>query len=657
MIFQQLTLQNFGQYRGINDINLKTNKSKPILLLGGYNGGGKTTILEAMQLCLYGKRANGYRRSNQRWNEYLRSWINRDSDIDAKTKLKLIFQHPYENKETTFRIEFTWQSTGENIKEWKEVFINNNIDHSITATWDKFIDSILPAKLSTLFFFNGEQIENLVRPETAQQFLESAITELLGIGVIDQLQIDLNNLNRNKLLKNKPQEETQLLKDAENEYEILQDKVSKTEENLGMLRKQQNDERKHLEIIESEYESKGGKLLEEQALNEELKRELKRQLEVLTHEIIKEESGILPLFLVKDQLHLINTQAKKENDAVDCIQQRQQMNRLHSKYLDIAEKSGATNEVLKALSQLAVKENRKIDDKLNNIDIFLSLSANLTTLLETTLEKLPKTESKYKQLKDQRTQLEKQIEHIDALLAATPEKDVLKPLDAQRRNCIKTLSKIELEINSNIEILEELRNKLNLQKEKVISFVEESATTISRYENNQRIIRYSIKAQTYLEEFRKQILYKHIKSLETHILESFQHLMKKQSLVKNLEIELSSFSIILTNKEDQVIPAEKLSAGERQLLAIAIFWGLQKASKRSVPVIIDTPMGRLDSIHRDHLVRRYFPFAAHQVILLSTDEEIVGEYYNQLNKYTCKEFTIKYNEDNRSTQIKEGYFK
>ena len=105
-----------------------------------------------------------------------------------------------------------------------------------------------------------------------------------------------------------------------------------------------------------------------------------------------------------------------------------------------------------------------------------------------------------------------------------------------------------------------------------------------------------------------------------------------------------------------MIPAEKLSAGERQLLAIAIFWGLQKASSRPIPVIIDTPMGRLDSNHRDHLVRRYFPYAAHQVILLSTDEEIVGDYYTQINKHTCNEYTISYDEESRSTQIKEGYF-
>ena len=73
--------------------------------------------------------------------------------------------------------------------------------------------------------------------------------------------------------------------------------------------------------------------------------------------------------------------------------------------------------------------------------------------------------------------------------------------------------------------------------------------------------------------------------------------------------------------------------------------------------MIDTPMGRLDSNHRDHLVRRYFPVAAHQVILLSTDEEIAGDYYTQISKYTCNEWTIEYDEKKQSTQIKEGYFK
>lgn len=656
MIFHQLTLQNFGQYKGIHQISLSTDRARPILLIGGHNGGGKTTILDAMQLCLYGKRSNGYRRAEQRWDEYLRSWINRDSDAKTETRIKLRFQHPHNGKDSDFRVEFSWHSTGTSIQERKDVFINNKLDQSITATWDKFIDSILPARLSTLFFFDGEQIETLVRPETAQQFLESAITELLGIGILDQLNRDLAALNRNISLQGKTQAEAQKLKDAEAEYELVQEQVCHTEEHLAMLRKQQRDEQKQLETLESEYESKGGRLLDEQAANEVLKKELERQLEMLNKQIIKEISGILPLHLVKGQLHEIRTQVRKERDASDCMQQQRQIDRLHGKYLKVAEKNGASEEVLGALSALTAKESDQLKAKLADTTIYLDISREAEALLSATLAALPGTESQYRRVKKQRDQLKARLDALNTRLDSTPEKGVLQTLFAHRRECSKNLTKVELELHSKEELLSQTRTRADLLKERVVRLLGESAQEISRYEDNQRTVLYGLKAQQYVKKFRAQLLAKHLGRLEAYILESFQHLIKKQSLVHSLSIDASSFAITLTNREGKVIPAEKLSAGERQLLAIAIFWGLQKASSRPIPVMIDTPMGRLDSSHRDHLVRRYFPYAAHQVILLSTDEEIIGEYYNQIARHTYAEWTISYDENTQSTQIKEGYF-
>jgi DNA sulfur modification protein DndD len=656
MIFHQLTLQNFGQYKGINEIPLSTNQAKPMLLIGGHNGGGKTTILDAMQLCLYGKRSNGYRRADQRWDEYLHAWINRDSDPIAETRIKLNFQHPYNGKDSDFRVEFSWRFTGKSIHERKDVFINNILDQSITATWDKFIDSILPARLSTLFFFDGEQIENLVRPETAQQFLETAITELLGIGTIEQLERDLIALNRSKSFENKTQEETKKLKESEDEYATVQNQVYHTEEQLILLRKQQRDTQKQLEILDSEYESKGGQLLDEQATNEALKKELEQQLDTLNKQINREISGVLPLSLVKNQLQEIKNQLIDEKEASICVQQKQQLDYLHEKYLKAAENNGASGKVLEALTQLGTKENIRIGHKIEDTEIYLNFPSDTTPVLDVTLKELTNTEALYKQLKMQKLELDKRLKRLNAQLDATPEKGALQALFTQRRDCSKILTQIELEHHSKEELLEQLRTKSYQQKDRVVRLLEETAKESSQNEDNRRTVLYNLKAQEYLKEFREQLLTKHLGKLEAHILESFQHLINKHSLVYKLKINASSFSIILTNKKGKMIPAEKLSAGERQLLAIAIFWGLQKASNRTIPVVIDTPMGRLDSIHRDHLVRRYFPFAAHQVILLSTDEEIVGDYYTQISKYTSNELTITYDEKNQSTIIKEGYF-
>ena len=93
-------------------------------------------------------------------------------------------------------------------------------------------------------------------------------------------------------------------------------------------------------------------------------------------------------------------------------------------------------------------------------------------------------------------------------------------------------------------------------------------------------------------------------------------------LVHRIAIDTHSFSLSLYDLQGKLVPKHRLSAGEKQLLGIAFLWGLARISGHRLPIAIDTPLGRLDSSHRNNLVERYFPSASHQVILLSTDTEI-----------------------------------
>ena len=73
-------------------------------------------------------------------------------------------------------------------------------------------------------------------------------------------------------------------------------------------------------------------------------------------------------------------------------------------------------------------------------------------------------------------------------------------------------------------------------------------------------------------------------------------------------------------------------------------------------MIVDTPLGRLDTKHRMHLVERYFPFASHQVILLSTDEEITGEYLEALRPKIGRCYRLVHDDATRCTKVELGYF-
>ena len=150
-------------------------------------------------------------------------------------------------------------------------------------------------------------------------------------------------------------------------------------------------------------------------------------------------------------------------------------------------------------------------------------------------------------------------------------------------------------------------------------------------------------------------LRRQIGRIERLALESYQSLLRKETLVSDLQINPENFDIALRDDTRDVISPEELSAGERQLLAISLLWGMAKASGRALPVAIDTPMGRLDSAHRARLVERYFPFVSHQTLLFSTDEEIAGDYLRRLRPYIGRSYRLDYDDSTGSTTATEGF--
>ena len=170
-----------------------------------------------------------------------------------------------------------------------------------------------------------------------------------------------------------------------------------------------------------------------------------------------------------------------------------------------------------------------------------------------------------------------------------------------------------------------------------------------------RMLYHTSKVRTTLGAFRRAVINRHVHRIEQLVLESYQQLLRKSALVTQLTIDPESYTLTLFGRDGDVLSVERLSAGERQLLAIAMLWGLAKASGRPLPTAIDTPLGRLDSEHRMHFVERYLPYASHQVLLLSTDEEIIGKYLERLNPWIGRKYQLSHDDAAGKTRIRSGY--
>jgi len=159
-----------------------------------------------------------------------------------------------------------------------------------------------------------------------------------------------------------------------------------------------------------------------------------------------------------------------------------------------------------------------------------------------------------------------------------------------------------------------------------------------------------------LREFKTRLQRSKVSQLSSAITDCFKTLVGKESLIDRITIDGETLDITIIDVNDQPLLKNQLSAGEQQMFAVSVVWALALSSGYKAPVIIDTPMARLDSKHRENFVTRYLPAASSQVVVLSTDEEISGKYLDMIRNNILDCYTLLYHEDDRSTTIEKGYF-
>jgi DNA sulfur modification protein DndD len=172
-----------------------------------------------------------------------------------------------------------------------------------------------------------------------------------------------------------------------------------------------------------------------------------------------------------------------------------------------------------------------------------------------------------------------------------------------------------------------------------------------------RIVTHAARVRETMARFRGAVLGRRVHRIAELILEGFQHLLGKPSLVTGLCVDPETLAMTLVAPDGRALSPERLSAGERQILAVAILWGLARASGRPLPMVMDAPLARLDAGHRQRLLERYVPHASHQVILFSTDAEIDPASYARIEPSIGRAYTLRFDDRTASTSVEPGYFR
>jgi DNA sulfur modification protein DndD len=629
---------------------------KPVVLVGALNGGGKTTLLDAIQLALYGKFAKCSNRGNKAYLPFLKDAINRSVDPKEGAAVEVQFRHTIEGKEYSFRVHRSWHDTGKNISEHVEVFVGGTFDQVVTDSWYEVVEDFLPARLSYLFFFDGEKIEALADLEQASDLLKTAIHSLLGIDTVEQLSQDLIVLERRKRTDQKggfEREEidtlTRTIRDIEERKSQLVQESSAVTAELGRVENAQTE-------IDKKYTNAGGVLLQKRRHFESERKTIQAKIDNAMEHARLIASSAAPLLLVKDLLSSVVVQAEKEEAA---IQSQLVSNLLRERDEDILhllkKKSVPSNELSWLQDYLATdRDNRQ---QLAKVESYLQLSPESTKRARHILnDVLPDTALQSQKNVHEIESLNLRLIDIDRKLASIPDEDAIAVIVKKRQAIYgkvyelnTTLKRLQLEIDKQ-------SSTYVFHKTKLDKLLERKVEHDTAQDDVDRLVLHSKKTRNTLEKFQVALVSRHVEQISQMILESFDQLTRKEKLLTAVKIDPENYAITLLGEDEKPMPAERLSAGERQLLSVSILWGLARASGRPLPTIIDTPLGRLDSSHRTFLLERYFPYASHQVLLLSTDEEITSTYLDKVRKYIGQSYLLEYDDTLKSTTIKKGYF-
>ena len=649
MIIESLTLHDFGLYRGRNTIDLTpVHPDKPIILIGGLNGRGKTTILDAINLVLYGNRANLSNRKKKSWEQYLSDSINNQSRGEASVGMALLLEDEFGIRR--YEITRSWMKAGKNIKEFFDVRINGEIDKVLSEQWPDFIESLLPIEVASLNFFDGEKVESLADPEKSKTVIASALKGMLGLGLLEKLEADLKVYLRRAEMEEPPQETNLEVAVLNAEIEKISFLIAQSESNRGTFQSDVLRFSNKLKEVEASAAALGSENWQRRnELIDERHQLTMREFE-LEQSLIQAASGGSPLRLLREQLDRALQRANFDQDI--------KVSQILLEVLELrdAEIVNGVSKEARPEIESALKSDRK---KRSLIAAQKLLFANPEA---TALQIGNAIRETSEDLEVQMLLID--LEATESLLIDIGRRIATLPADDQIAPLLEELGAFKEKLDAadhKLQEVDEATNRLNSQKAqlegKLQRLLEAEADIAVQNASGMRAREYARRSLLDINELAKLTLLRNIPQIENQILERFNSLIGKSDLLSKITIDASTLELSIAAGNGSPMAVDRLSAGERQLLAMATLWGLSTVAGRPMPIVIDSPLGKLDKTHRTHIASRYFPKASEQVIILSTDTEVVDELYQHMEYAISREYELDFDEDAKVTTISDGFFK
>ncbi len=650
MILSQIKLRNFKVYYGeqvlpceINDI------SKPLVIVGGHNGSGKTSIIEAIKLCLYGTQVKNLQKEFKSYQTMLKALHNTKALKEGNDSFGISLEFLVSDLGSldTLIIDRNWQLNNGKYNESLQVSREGeDLEFIDREFWQDYIEEITPFGLSDFVYFDSENFRKI--PKNIENGFVRSLLQFFDLDLYHQLNLDLGS---------------QLVHLSSEFDPKLSKEVKELKKNLTNIRRQITrltnkgdkirDELEELKTVrthnERKLQKKAGQFAKTQEDHISDREKILADLRNKQIEYEKICGELLPFAIAPNLSQELIDQLKLEIEIKRSLALKKGLNSVGRKLTKLLkEKLDKKSLKIVMVTWKDLTSVQKVKGKILH-DVSETHSDDIIKKIEVAIKRgksiLEKNRKEYRRLKSDLDTINKTLNEISP---TGPSHKIF--LELQNTNDL--IGQKKEQITAMDKEISELRKKERFLDIKVNAG---QVKLVNKGKIDKRI-ELADKTQKVLKKYSSYLLEKRFSELREKFNETLSKLSVKNDLVKDINFDYEHQSLTFTNFKGEKISPTDLSSGEHEIVLIALIWAVCQTSSRRHPIVTDSPFNRLDSNHRKNFVDQIIKHSDRQIIFLSTDKEFESTKQYGIQEDISKSYVIKYDPKNKCSSFEMGYY-
>lgn len=659
MNFTKIILENVFAYYGTVELDLSgCDDSRNIIIVSGRNGMGKTSLLNAVKLLFLGVNDDRLRKVGFPPNalgpvQYIRGkpglWsglINARAQRENldRARVSIIWNEGDKKIEA----ERAWQLNGPSYTETLSMYIDGEAVSPEEA--GRRLADTLPKDFVPFFFFDGEQIQALAEAE--EQASAREIERVLAISFVNELQHEVDEFIKNRKRDALSKDTQVAIKRAEGRLTVAQAERDSAGDRLIETQNEIHDLESRKRQLESERdEIRGGVSEAERELLKKRLENIENQRAELARSIAEELPVEVP-FLVdfatsrtafEEIDSLVSERAAHETRIIELLREELPAKLLlREPFPKPKLKPAQIDQLAKKLDDLLVEYTRADSSHLGrfpSLDLATAqgLRDRFMVWARNGMSRREAFATSLKRMRHLTVQRDHAKEEIARASVAS------EGAIARFKEIASNLQEIENTLVSMYEQMGKIEAEIE-QTEKLIEATKREVQELEgQYEQQKTVdqtVSYARRASNVLNDYRNRLRENRRESVERKINEKLSILLADHRQIAKVRLN-DNFIMTFFDADENQVGRSSISAGMKQLIATALIWALKDESGANLPVIIDTPLARIDKRNRQRLLDEYYPNAGGQVIILPTDSEIDDEHLMQMSPYVARRYMIQ----------------